>query len=87
MADRSPIHITRKDPDLGALRKAYRKQKDGEIVRRINIIILMLLIDNIARVAELAGVSDDTVRRWIEAFNEGGIDGLTKKNDLGVPRF
>lgn len=81
MAERENLHVIRKEPDLKILKKMYRKEKDGEIVRRIGIIIHMLLLDNVMEVAQLDAISDDSVRRWIKAFNEGGVDALRKKND------
>lgn len=80
MPERENLHVTRKEPDLKTLQKRYRKEKDGEIVRRLSIIIQMLVIDNIAKVAQLTGASDDTIRRWVQIFNEGGLDALAKKN-------
>ncbi len=87
MADSSPIHVTRKDPDLKKLQKRYRKEKDAEIVRRLNIIILMIIMDNVSGVANAVAMSDDTIRRWVKTFNDGGLEALSKKNEADDPRF
>jgi transposase len=86
MPNQEVLHITRTTPDLNTLQKRYRKEKEGEIVRRLSIIIHMLLLGSVQRVAELVCVSDDTVRRWVTAFNQGGLEALTKKNDADAPR-
>lgn len=87
MADSPSIHVTRKDPDLKKLQKRYRKEKDAEIVRRLNVIILMIIMENVTEVAKIVAMSDDTVRRWVKIFNDGGLEALSKKNDPDAPRF
>jgi transposase len=47
----------------------------------------MILLDNVTEVAKLDSISDDTVRRWIKIFNDGGLEALSKKNDPDDPRF
>jgi hypothetical protein len=83
------ILVTRTEPTLKGLEKRYRREKDADKVRRIGIIVLMLRLKNAERVAELMGLEADTVRAYVEAFNEGGLEGLYKKKvqdeDLSSP--
>ena len=37
-------------------------------------------------VARISGRGSRTVRRWVEAFNEKGLDGLALKGSSGRPR-
>jgi len=87
MTENSSIHVTRKDPDLKKLQKRYRKEKDAEIVRRLGIIIHMILLDSVMEVANFDAISDDTVRRWVRIFNDGGLEALAKKNEADDPQF
>lgn len=75
------ILVTRTDPDDKFLRKRYRKERDADKVRRLNVIRLMRKLKNAQRVADLLEIDADTVRRYVEAFNEEGLEGLYQKKD------
>ncbi len=60
----------------------FKKEKDGAMVRRFLVLVLMLERQNAEDVAELCKVDPDTVRRWVKTFNEEGVDGLRKKKVL-----
>jgi transposase len=57
----------------------YKKQREGDKVRHLLAIILMIKKQNAEIVAELMEMDADTIRRWVEAFNEGGLEELYKK--------
>lgn len=85
MADPSTSRIVRTDPNLKTLQKRVKREKDGEMVRRMQAIIIMLLFDDITQVLRIMDISKDTLLRWIRRFNEEGLQGLAKKNDPDAP--
>jgi predicted transcriptional regulator YheO len=87
MGNQTPFQITRTDPDVKILQKRMKKEKDGDLIRRLQAIIIMLLYDDMKMVLKILDISKDTLKRWIQDFNEEGIEGLAKKNDPEGPRF
>jgi len=77
----NPFHITRTDPNLKTLQKKAKREKDGELVRRLQAIIILLVYGNAEIIFKTLDISRDTLIRWVQRFNEGGIEGLAKKND------
>jgi hypothetical protein len=73
------VLVTRTDPSLKKLIKMFKKQREGDKVRHLHAIILMIKKQNAEIVAELMDMDADTIRRWVESFNEGGLEGLYKK--------
>jgi transposase len=69
---------------MDQLKRIYRKERDGENVRRLHAIILMIKLQNAEEVADMCMISADTLRRWVKAYNEGGVPGLYKKNNPGA---
>jgi len=78
------VLVTRTAPSLEELGRLYRKERDADNVRRLHAIILMIKIQDAEEVAEMCIISADTLRRWIKAFNEEGLEGLFKKNNAGA---
>jgi transposase len=78
----NPFEIERTDPNLKTLQKKAKREKDGELVRRLQAIIILLVYGNAEIVFKTLDISKDTLVRWVQRFNEGGIEGLAKKNDL-----
>jgi hypothetical protein len=87
MPDRNSFLITRTDPPVQALQKIVKREKDAEMVRRIQAIIMTIILGDIGQVLNILDISKDTLARWIKRYNEGGLEGLAKKNDLGALRF
>ncbi len=73
------VLVTRNSPDHRELVKMFKKERDGAMVRRLNAIILMLEMEDAEQVAPLCRVDADTIRRWVKAFNEGGLPALRGK--------
>jgi len=73
------VLVTRTTPDHRELVKRFKKERDGAMVRRLNAVILMLEMADAEQVAPLCRVDADTVRRWVKAFNEGGLQALRGK--------
>ncbi len=80
------VSVTRPDPDDGTLTRLFKKEPNGKRVRRLHAIILMRQLGNAERVAELCLVDADTIRRWVDAFNERGLDGLFGKKTPAARR-
>jgi len=85
MLNRNRFLITRTDPSLKTLQKKVKREKDAEMVRRIEAIIIMLVLGDFKQVLRIVDVSEDTLARWIQKYNENGLEGLAKKNDLDGP--
>ncbi len=80
------VKVTRPLPTYRAFTKLYNTEDDPDRVRRLHAIILMKKLKNAEGVAKMCGVSANTVRRWVEAFNEAGLEGLFKKKAPDAPR-
>lgn len=68
-----------------ALRKFHRKEK-GRIGGRALAILWFDRGRTKKEIAELLGVSEKSVRRWIERYQKGGLEGLYDKERSGRPR-
>ena len=69
--------------ELHMAAKAAATRRGGDRCRAIAALIMGIDHDS---VAELFGAGRRTLRRWILAFNEQGIDGLLDKKRSGRPR-
>jgi len=85
MSKTPSVLVSRSNPDYKNLVKLFRREKDGDNVKRLHAIILMLDHKNSERVAKICKVNAETVRRWVKGFNDGGLDGLLKKKDQVDP--
>lgn len=77
------IQITRASPTADELWELYRKEKDGRMKERLHVIALMHRVKSAPKVAEIVGRVRNTVWEWVKAFNEGGLEGLTRKSPPG----
>jgi len=73
------VVIMRQVPGYKALLRHFKKERDADKVRCLHDIVLMHKLGNVEQVADLCVVSPNTVRRWVAAFNEGGLARLYKK--------
>ncbi len=73
------VLVTRKSPSARELAKIMKKERDGAMVRRLYVILIMIKMQNAEQVASLCEVDPETVRSWVKTFNEEGIEGLRKK--------
>jgi transposase len=69
--------------ELETAAKAAATQREHN---RFRAIIAVILGFADAAVAQLFGISEKTLRRWVIAFNETGIDGLLEEPRSGRPR-
>jgi transposase len=71
--------VTRTDPSEKNLKKHFKKDKDGDHVRKLNVIRLMRKLKNTEQVAELLAMAADTILQYVEVFNSDGLEELFKK--------
>ncbi len=79
--------MTRPDPDNATLARLFKRERDGKRVRPLHAIILLNQLGNAERVADLSLVDAYTIRRWVYAFNERGLEGLYGKRKLRPPSY
>ena len=65
--------------------KLFKKQKNINLVIRTKAIIAHLQGRTAKNIANYFDVSEKTIKRWIFAYNEQGIDGLSPKEKAGRP--
>ncbi len=66
-------------PGVRDLAKIMKKERDGAVVRRLYMILIMIKMKNAELIASLCEVDPDTVWSWVKTFNEEGVGGLRKK--------
>lgn len=82
------IQITRESPTADEMWDLYRREKDGLMKERFHAIALMHELKSAPKVAKVIGRVRNTVWEWVNAFNEGGIEGLRYKKPPGAtPRL
>jgi len=81
----APLEITRTDYTAGELRGLTRRCSDGEQVRRILAIAMVLEGRPRTEAAEFNGMDRQTLRDWVHRYNEIGIAGLKSRRSTGRP--
>lgn len=73
------IALTNLDHSAEALRQLAAKTKDGQVVRRL--LALALLLDGKSRLeaATQNGMQRQTLRDWVHRYNAEGVAGLTSR--------
>jgi len=77
------LRIIRLVPPPEELQELYRQEKDSRLKERYHAIYLMHLFANAKKVAQLLGRDKSTILSWIKAFNEIGLEGLTRESPPG----
>jgi transposase len=70
---------------LEQLHQAAKTQPKGRVARRMTMVAMAQQSLSSARIAELVGSSERTVRRWVERYNEGGLEALEDLPRSGRP--
>lgn len=81
------MRITREEHTAADLRGVASRSKDGEQVRRL--LALALVLEGISRrdAAEQNGMERQTLRDWVHRYNVSGVDGLKSRRSPGRARF
>jgi len=77
------VRITRMEHSPAALRRAASKCSNGEQVRRLLAIALVLEGYSRTQAAEQSGMDRQTLRDWVYHYNDQGIDGLVSRESSG----
>lgn len=79
------LQILRDSPNYNELIGLYRKEKTHKLKERFHAFILMYELKNCTKVAHLLKRSRRTIQSWVNAFNEGGIEGIIPNKPPGRP--
>jgi len=79
------LQILKSVPNHDALVELYRKEKHSKLKERYQAIFLMSEFKDCKTVAELVKRSQKTIQNWVNAFNEGGIEGIIPNKPPGRP--
>jgi len=83
----SPLKVTRDNHTAQDLRRIASEMKDAGQARRVQAISLVMDGWSRAEAAEFACVDRQTLRDWVERYNEHGVDGLATLTSPGRPRL
>jgi transposase len=83
----APVKVTRDEHTAQELRRIASDMKDAGQARRVQAISLVMDGWSRARAAAFACVDRQTLRGWVERYNECGVDGLTTLTSPGRPRL
>jgi transposase len=81
-----PVAVTRMDHSAGELRALAGRSRDGDQVRRLFALALVLEGQDRTRAAELNGMDRQTLRDWVHRYNQEGVEGLLSRPSTGRPR-
>jgi transposase len=81
----APLEVTRTDYTAEALRGLSSRCSDGEQVRRILAIAMVLDGWDRTQAAEFNGMDRQTLRDWVHRYNALGVGGLKSRRSPGRP--
>lgn len=80
-----PIRITKTDCSASDLRLLASREKDGQVVRRLLALALILEGHSRSDAARLNGMDRQTLRDWVHRYNVAGVPGLISRIGAGAP--
>ena len=66
------------------LKQLFRKEKDRRLAIRIRAVYLGLMDKTAPEIAVLLGYSRRTIQKWIQAYNQKGLEGLRDSQGRGT---
>jgi len=82
------IAITNLDYSAADLRRLMSKEKDGQVVRRLLALALILEGWSRTAAAQQSGMERQTLRDWVHRYNAEGVAGLSSRVGPGpTPRL
>jgi transposase len=78
-----PIDITNLEYSAADLRRLASREKDGQVVRRLLALAMVLEGHSRTEAAEMNGMDRQTLRDWVHRYNADGLAGLISKVGLG----
>jgi transposase len=82
-----PIEITNLQCSAADLRRLASREKDGQVVRRLLALAMILEGHSRTYAAEVNGMDRQTLRDWVHRYNADGLAGLVSKVGPGRSRF
>lgn len=87
------IAVTNLDHTAMDLRRLMSKERDGQVVRRLSALALILEGHSRTVAAEQSGMDRQTLHYWVHRYNAGGVKALVSgrstgrlpKLDLAIP--
>jgi transposase len=64
---------------------AFRRTRDTRLRERYHCILLLLDGKSCPEIAQWLYRDEETLRRWVHAFNTSGLPGLEREASLGRP--
>lgn len=74
-----PVVITNSDHTATDLRRLASRENDGQVVRRLIALALILEGRSRADAAETSGMDRQTLRDWVHRYNAEGVPGLKSR--------
>ena len=78
-----PIEITNLEYSAADLRRLASREKDGQVVRRLLALAMILEGHSRTEAAEMNGMDRQTLRDWVHRYNAEGLAGLISRVGLG----
>jgi transposase len=78
-----PIEITNLEYSAADLRRLASREKDGQVVRRLLALAMILEGRSRTEAAEMNGMDRQTFHDWVHRYNADGVAGLISKVGLG----
>lgn len=79
------LRITRTSPSYDELVELYKKEKNAKQKVRYLALVLMHEKHNCGEVAKTIKMSTRSVQLWVNAFNDGGLEGIIVNTPPGRP--
>ena len=73
------VRVTNLDYSALDLRRLMSKQKDGQVVRRLLALALILEGKSRTQAAQQSGMERQTLRDWVHRYNAEGLAGLSSR--------
>lgn len=77
------VPLTNLDYSASDLRRLMSKQKDGQVVRRLLALALILEGKSRTQAARASGMERQTLRDWVHRYNAEGLAGLSSRTGPG----
>ena len=78
-----PIEITNLEYSVADLRRLAYREKDGQVVRRLLALTMILEGHSRTEAAAINGMDRQTLRDWVHRYNAEGLPGLVSRVGLG----
>ena len=78
-----PVVIANSDHSAADLRRLAARQKDGQVVRRLLALALILEGHSRMEAAQMNGMDRQTLRDWVHRYNADGVSGLKSRVGAG----